>query len=63
MGLLQFFLCLAGRHHRSRRHVVHDGTDFRSTCLGCGAPMLRTDAGWKLDRDPPAAGSDRPTTG
>ncbi len=52
MKLLQPLLCLFGKHHRSRREAWDDGRVLRSTCEGCGRPMIRTFDGWKLDPDP-----------
>lgn len=47
-------LCFVGHHSPNRRKVWNDGLDFRSSCVGCGRPMIRSFHGWRLfdnDRD------------
>ena len=53
MKLLQFFRCIMGKHKRNRHLAVHDGSDFRSVCIGCGKPMFRSLSGWRLTRAEP----------
>jgi hypothetical protein len=50
MNLLHAIPCLFGRHHRDfARSALVDGK-FRSVCTGCGWPMVRKFAGWRIDR-------------
>lgn len=53
MHILQLFGCVRGKHLRSRRKAWHDGSIWRSRCVGCGTPMIRKAGSWQLDRDPP----------
>jgi len=48
MNLIQLFQCVRGKHLRSRGHAREDGGTFRSKCVGCGKPMIRTLDGWQL---------------
>jgi hypothetical protein len=52
MRILQLFGCVRGKHLRSRRFAWHDGTNYRSWCVGCGTPLIRSYSGWELDPDP-----------
>lgn len=59
-AMLQFLLCLFGRHRVSRRDVEFDGMDLRGPCKGCGRSMIKDlNAGWRRVRasDPPPPGS------
>ncbi|MBO9624376.1 MAG: hypothetical protein J7500_16835 [Sphingomonas sp.] len=53
MRVLQLFQCVRGKHHRSRRLAWSDGTTYRSWCVGCGKPLIRSHGGWQADPDPP----------
>lgn len=51
MNILQLVSCAMGRHRRDRHSVWHDGDSFRSTCIGCGVPMVRDFHGWHVLSD------------
>ena len=55
--MLNGLLCKATSHSINRRHVWHDGIDYRTRCRRCGAELLRDEAGWRpydseRDRNP-----------
>lgn len=52
MRVLQLFGCVRGKHLRSRRDAWHDGSTYRSRCVGCGVAMIRRAGAWHLDPDP-----------
>ena len=48
MNIVQRVYCIFGKHHRNRHSVWHDGTSFRSVCMGCRVPMVRDFHGWHV---------------
>lgn len=59
MNLWQRVQCVVGSHERDRKRAHFDGEQFRSICSGCGKPMVKTRAGWIVERavavQPPSA--------
>jgi hypothetical protein len=54
MKLLLLPMCAVGMHRRDRDSVFRERNQYRSVCAGCGVPMRRTFAGWRIDKEPPA---------
>jgi hypothetical protein len=48
MNPFQLFGCAIGKHSRDRSKAVHDGSEFRSVCTGCGRQMTRGFHRWTL---------------
>ncbi len=49
MRALQIFRCLVGRHQRDKERARHDEDGvLRSTCTGCGRPMVKERYLWRL---------------
>lgn len=54
MNLIQLAQCAFGKHHRDRRRARFNGDTYQSFCTGCGQPMEKAKAGWRIT--PPGAG-------
>ncbi|MBB5717817.1 hypothetical protein FHR23_000724 [Stakelama sediminis] len=50
MDMLQYPLCLIGRHKRSGHKAHYEADDAaHSVCKGCGRPMVKRNGRWKID--------------
>jgi hypothetical protein len=53
MNLLQLARCAIGQHARDRASVVVGIHSHHGRCSGCGAAMVKSPEGWRLERDHP----------
>ena len=52
MALWYRLSCALGWHARGdRREVSYDGFNYRSTCRGCGVPMVKVNGAWRVARN------------
>jgi hypothetical protein len=58
MDFVQRVKCLFGKHHRSRRTARRLNGQYHAICSGCGKPMIKVRAGWKLADEPLSSKAD-----